>query len=182
MLAEAANRTKKGGQNLIGGLDVRVSRNYFGRQADSFEEDVQLPFLSHGDPSYNDEAFRCVFIRAPVVEKILPSVFGEQKGESIRADTVTAPAKDHDGVSQGAREWPVEILANLPSRAAKAAKETRLAKTEEAGDIIAVRQRNVFGTSFHPELTTDARIHIWWLKQVRDLTSRSKQLAVGSMN
>jgi len=37
-------------------------------------------------------------------------------------------------------------------------------KAEE--DIVAVRQRNVFGTSFHPELTNDIRIHVWWLKRV----------------
>ncbi|KAL9612800.1 MAG: hypothetical protein Q9167_002635 [Letrouitia subvulpina] len=182
LLAESANRTKKGGQDLIGGLDVRVSRNYFGRQADSFEEDVKLPFLSHGEPSSNGEAFRCVFIRAPVVEKILPSVFGEQKEESIRADTVIAPAKDRDELNQGATDWPVEILANLPSRVAKAAKETRLTMTkEELGDIIAVRQRNVFGTSFHPELTTDARIHTWWLRQAKDITLRSKHLGARSV-
>ncbi|EHA52019.1 hypothetical protein MCOR27_005132 [Pyricularia oryzae] len=35
-------------------------------------------------------------------------------------------------------------------------------------DIIAVRQGNVFATSFHPELTDDARIHLWWLGQVVD--------------
>jgi len=32
LLAEEANRVKKGGQELIGGLDVRVNRNHFGRQ------------------------------------------------------------------------------------------------------------------------------------------------------
>ena len=35
-----------------------------------------------------------------------------------------------------------------------------------AGDIVAVRQGNVFGTSFHPELTKDQRIHVWWLGEV----------------
>lgn len=35
-------------------------------------------------------------------------------------------------------------------------------------DIVAVRQRNVFGTSFHPELTDDIRIHVWWLRHVSD--------------
>jgi 5'-phosphate synthase pdxT subunit len=36
----------------------------------------------------------------------------------------------------------------------------------EDGDIVAVRQGNVFGTAFHPELTGDERIHAWWLGQV----------------
>jgi len=36
LLAEEANRVKKGGQELIGGLDVRVNRNHFGRQVSIF--------------------------------------------------------------------------------------------------------------------------------------------------
>lgn len=37
---------------------------------------------------------------------------------------------------------------------------------DDSGDIIAVRQGNVLGMSFHPELTMDARIHTWWLQQL----------------
>jgi 5'-phosphate synthase pdxT subunit len=37
---------------------------------------------------------------------------------------------------------------------------------DEAGDIVAVRQGNVFGTSFHPELSGDARLHVWWVGEV----------------
>ena len=36
----------------------------------------------------------------------------------------------------------------------------------EDGDIVAVKQGNVFGTAFHPELTGDERIHAWWLREV----------------
>jgi 5'-phosphate synthase pdxT subunit len=59
----------------------------------------------------------------------------------------------------------VEIIATLPGRAA-AIKDTETNLDVAAGDIIAVRQANVFGTSFHPELTGDPRIHVWWLEQV----------------
>jgi 5'-phosphate synthase pdxT subunit len=31
------------------------------------------------------------------------------------------------------------------------------------GQLVAVRQRNVIGTSFHPELTDDVRLHRWFL-------------------
>ena len=37
LLAEHAVGQKQGGQPLIGGLDVTVNRNYFGRQNQSFE-------------------------------------------------------------------------------------------------------------------------------------------------
>jgi 5'-phosphate synthase pdxT subunit len=81
-------------------LDVTVDRNAFGRQADSFEADLDVAGL--------DEPFPAVFIRAPVV----------------------------DDVGEG-----VEVLAGVDGRP------------------VAVRQDNVVGTAFHPELTDDARIH-----------------------
>ncbi len=50
------------GQQTLGGLDVVVRRNAFGRQVDSFESDVDFaPF---------DEPFHALFIRAPWVEKV----------------------------------------------------------------------------------------------------------------
>jgi 5'-phosphate synthase pdxT subunit len=53
------------GQETIGGLDVVVRRNAFGRQVDSFEEIV--PFA----PSWSDPFdFPATFIRAPWVEKV----------------------------------------------------------------------------------------------------------------
>jgi 5'-phosphate synthase pdxT subunit len=49
-------------QPLIGGLDVVVRRNAFGRQVDSFEADLEVVGLA-GPPVH------AVFIRAPWVEK-----------------------------------------------------------------------------------------------------------------
>jgi pyridoxal 5'-phosphate synthase pdxT subunit len=48
-------------QETVGGLDVTVRRNAFGRQVDSFESDVDLGLA--GGP------LRAVFIRAPWVEE-----------------------------------------------------------------------------------------------------------------
>jgi 5'-phosphate synthase pdxT subunit len=53
------------GQQSIGGLDIRVRRNAFGSQADSFETDLDVPAI--GEPSVH-----AVFIRAPVVEEVGP--------------------------------------------------------------------------------------------------------------
>ncbi|KAL8706112.1 MAG: hypothetical protein Q9201_000814 [Fulgogasparrea decipioides] len=177
LLSESANRTgaKKGGQELVGGLDVRVKRNFFGRQVESFEAELELPFLSaESGGEGNEELFRGVFIRAPVVEKILPSVEGEQKVEAEREEMVVAPGKD--GVGQGEGSWPVEVMARLPGRSRRVMEELVEAEglEEEVGDIVAVRQRNVFGTSFHPELTADARIHVWWLRQVLEAVQERK--------
>lgn len=62
----------------------------------------------------------------------------------------------------------VEVLARLPGRLGKAkpAAMSEAQTKDDAGDIIAVREGNVLGTSFHPELTSDARIHVWWLEQI----------------
>jgi pyridoxal 5'-phosphate synthase pdxT subunit len=50
------------GQETIGGLDVVVRRNAFGRQVDSFEGDLDITGI--------DEPFHAMFIRAPWVEKV----------------------------------------------------------------------------------------------------------------
>jgi 5'-phosphate synthase pdxT subunit len=49
-------------QETVGGLDVTVRRNAFGRQVDSFESDVAVQGLSGGP-------LHAVFIRAPWVEE-----------------------------------------------------------------------------------------------------------------
>ncbi|EMC94200.1 hypothetical protein BAUCODRAFT_58739, partial [Baudoinia panamericana UAMH 10762] len=156
LLAESANRSKTTGQELIGGLDVRVQRNYFGRQVESFEADLELPFLEDGLP------FHSVFIRAPVVEKVLPSTTSNTADSNAATigGNVIAPSKR-------ATTAPVEILGRLPGRARTLKDRTTTAEDlGEDGDIVAVRQGNVVGTAFHPELTDDPRIHVWWLKQV----------------
>jgi 5'-phosphate synthase pdxT subunit len=55
------------GQLTLGGLDITVRRNAFGRQVDSFEASVPLDGVD-GEP------FHAVFIRAPWVENVGPSV------------------------------------------------------------------------------------------------------------
>ena len=54
-------------QETIGGLDITVRRNAFGRQVDSFETDMEIVGVG-------DEPFHAVFIRAPWVESAGPEV------------------------------------------------------------------------------------------------------------
>lgn len=179
LLAESANRTKKGGQELIGGLDVRVNRNHFGRQIESFEADLDLPFLKQAggkDFDTSQMPFRAIFIRAPIVERLLPTVSGVQEGEAKIDDTVIAPSRAIDGsLAKTINLGHVEIMGTLPGRTAVIKDEATKEKLDsEAGDIIAVRQANVFGTSFHPELTGDPRIHVWWLEQVIEAVNQRR--------
>ena len=53
-------------QETLGGLDITVRRNAFGRQVDSFEGDVDFAGL--------DDPVHAVFIRAPWVEETGPEV------------------------------------------------------------------------------------------------------------
>ncbi|KAK6402424.1 Senecionine N-oxygenase, partial [Oleoguttula sp. CCFEE 5521] len=138
-----------GGPKLegFGGLAVEVRRNYFGRQVESFEADLDLPLLASGTETA--EPFHTIFIRAPVVSSLLSS-----------SPDTSSTAPDRPAV---------EILARLPAKA-KAVTGPGAGKSAgelgEEGDIVAVRQGNVFGTAFHPELTGDGRIHGWWLGEV----------------
>lgn len=44
-------------------VDMKVSRNWFGRQVDSFEQDIPIEGIEGGP-------YRCVFIRAPAVTEL----------------------------------------------------------------------------------------------------------------
>ena len=65
MLAERITDAP-GDQQTLGGLDITVRRNAFGRQVDSFEEDIDFAGL--------DAPMHAVFIRAPWVEQAGPPV------------------------------------------------------------------------------------------------------------
>ncbi|KAJ9150721.1 SNO glutamine amidotransferase [Pleurostoma richardsiae] len=163
LLAEEANATKKGGQELIGGLDVRVHRNHFGRQIESFVADVELPFLGDDAETPSSAApFPAVFIRAPVVEQLLPHT---------RLASGQAGGEAHVPNAETEHKSEVEVLAVVPGRTKRVkgglgSDESSSAGDGDVNDIVAVRQGNILGTSFHPELTNDVRIHVWWLQQV----------------
>lgn len=102
-------------QPLLGLMDIQVERNAFGRQVDSFETDLEIQVLQ--SVSKENPLFHCVFIRAPLIEKVGTGV---------------------------------EVLAKLPD-----------------GRIVAARQGHFLATSFHPELTEDARFHQYFLEVVQ---------------
>jgi len=52
---------KKSGQKLLGLMDMEVRRNAFGRQKESFEENIKIGDIGE---------FPCVFIRAPAIIKV----------------------------------------------------------------------------------------------------------------
>ncbi|KAI3983579.1 hypothetical protein MKX01_000591 [Papaver californicum] len=135
-LADKAIGQKEGGQELVGGLDCTVHRNFFGSQIQSFEADLSVPELSAQEGGL--PSFRGVFIRAPAIVEAGPGV---------------------------------EILAAFPV-SLKTASSKSDADTHEVESlpeqkvIVAVKQGNLLGTAFHPELTADTRWHSYFLKML----------------
>jgi 5'-phosphate synthase pdxT subunit len=106
------------GQPLVGGLDMSVRRNAFGRQVDSFEADLDF---ARDMPTAQPGPLHAVFIRAPAVEKA---------------------------------EDSVEVLASVDCQG-----ENR---------PVAVRSGPILATAFHPELTSDGRVHDLFVSMVRE--------------
>lgn len=80
LLSNAIEAQKEGGQKKIGGIDITTSRNFFGRQVNSFETKVKLHnnLLSSGNTSAIndcsssdvDTSYHGVFIRAPAIVSV----------------------------------------------------------------------------------------------------------------
>ncbi len=66
LLARATDNALQG-QPLLAAMDIRVRRNAFGPQRESFEADLAIPVLG-------ERPYRAVFIRGPVVEEVGPGV------------------------------------------------------------------------------------------------------------
>ncbi|PKN85832.1 MAG: pyridoxal 5'-phosphate synthase glutaminase subunit PdxT [Chloroflexi bacterium HGW-Chloroflexi-8] len=59
-------------QPLLNLMDIKIIRNAFGRQVDSFETDLDVPVLKTVDP--NEHPFHAIFIRAPIIESVAENV------------------------------------------------------------------------------------------------------------
>lgn len=55
-------------QPLLGLMDIKVRRNAFGRQVDSFETDLEIDELMKATGT--EHAYHAVFIRAPIIESV----------------------------------------------------------------------------------------------------------------
>ncbi|GAV24085.1 glutamine amidotransferase subunit PdxT [Carboxydothermus islandicus] len=62
-----AKEIENSNQPRIGTMDIKVARNAFGRQVDSFEIDLVIPEVGQ-------EPVRAVFIRAPYILEVKPNV------------------------------------------------------------------------------------------------------------
>lgn len=96
-------------QPLLNLLDVKVERNSFGRQRDSFEANISMESIKI--PKFNG-----VFIRAPSILEV---------GKNV------------------------EVISKLNEK------------------TIAVKQKNILATVFHPELTPDVSLHKYFINMIK---------------
>ncbi|KAL0584224.1 hypothetical protein ABG067_005882 [Albugo candida] len=99
MLCEDAKHSEEGGQNLIGGLKVQISRNFFGAQIRSFEKYID------GPPEFNTEPYKAIFIRAPAIVsidensadkiQILSRLSGTPEDKSDPSDVIISARKEN---------------------------------------------------------------------------------------
>ena len=102
LLAERVEGQKAGGQPLLGGLDITVNRNYFGRQVNSFEVQLDAPQISA--LGYGAEPCSAIFIRAPIITAI---------GQSVEP-LASLSAADNDKLIVAARQGSILATAFHP--------------------------------------------------------------------
>lgn len=93
MILLAKSVSNVNGVTPLGVMDIDVRRNAFGRQVDSFEVDLSIPAV--GAPP-----FHCIFIRAPLIERV--------------GDGVEVLARLPDGAAVAARQGNMVVLAFHP--------------------------------------------------------------------
>lgn len=104
-------------QPLLDLLDIKVERNSFGRQRDSFEAKISLEPV-------NISSFNGVFIRAPSISETSDNV---------------------------------EVLSKFNEK------------------IVAVKQGNILGTAFHPELTLDISLHKYFVNIIQQSLEKNQE-------
>ncbi|KAG1741369.1 class I glutamine amidotransferase-like protein [Suillus lakei] len=136
LLAQAVENTKKGGQELFGGISATIARNGWGSQIESFEAPLSIDRLR--DPT---TPFIGVFIRAPVVLALHPSTENPPIEVIARLPTDLVPKSQKLMIHDEGDFDP-----------------------HDAQCIVALRQGRHMLTTFHPELTKDSRFHEYFVQ------------------
>lgn len=110
-----ARATTRGAQPLVGGMDVVVRRNAFGRQRSSFETELPVPALG-------PEPVHAVFIRAPWIEVAGPGVeiLAEHAGHPVAARQGVLMATAFHPELAGERRFHEWLVARARERRAGA--------------------------------------------------------------
>ena len=112
-------------------LDVRVERNAYGRQIDSFEDEVEVDWELLGSGAVPALTLQ------PQDQRPEAAATGALRAHFIRAPLIRDPGPD------------VQVLAR------------------RCDEIVLVRQGNILGATFHPEIAGDYRLHAVLLEMAK---------------
>ncbi len=158
-IADPATDRDGNAQQTLGGLDITVRRNAFGRQRESFETDLDFAALND---AFLSDAVPAAAVRADA------ALNHARSGVPVHAVFIRAPWVERVGAS-------VEVLAAVrlpgaalvPDDCSGQPENTRTARIEGNTRAVAVRSRQLLATSFHPEVTGERRIHELFIRMIR---------------
>ncbi|GAA5882972.1 hypothetical protein JCM16303_006769 [Sporobolomyces ruberrimus] len=141
LLAKEIKGPVSEGWEGLDGIDVKVGRNSYGRQLQSFSHPLQLSFLP---PS--SEPLLATFIRAPLLDVILPPLSSSSQPVQVLA------------------RIPRELVPKPRQTTLATGGE---AKVGPDSDVVMYRQGKLVASSWHPELNKDdQRVHEWWVREI----------------
>lgn len=153
MVADRAEGQKAGGQALIGGLDILVSRNYFGAQSASFEAPVEIALLETTTTGVNgaDESSSSLSLLTAAPPDLPIGVF-------IRAPAI---------LSCGVGVVPLAFVNDprISSSSSSSESETATEKSQRRV-CVAAASRAIVVTAFHPELSRGTAWHAFFARLV----------------
>lgn len=154
-------------------------------------EAVDALVLPGGESSVIDKLTRIFGLRDAIVARIrngMP-VLGTCAGLILLADRITAGLGDQEtfggldvtvernafGSQVDSFETTIDmpVIGGAPIASSfirapivRDAGNAEIIATLPSGEIVGVRQRNLVGISFHPEVSNETRVHDWWVRTV----------------
>ena len=163
------------------------------RQVRSVAElgEVDALIIPGGESSVIDKLTRIFGLRQPLIDRIaagLP-VLGTCAGLILLADRITGGLDDQQTFGGldvevernafGSQVDSFETVIDMPVIGGEPVKSsfirapivrdagsTEVIATLPTGEIVGVRDGNIVGISFHPEVSLDTRVHQWWVDTV----------------
>lgn len=154
-------------------------------------DDVDALIIPGGESGVIDKLTRIFGLRDPLIERIgagLP-VLGTCAGLILLADRLTGGLSDQQTVGGldvtvernafGSQIDSFETVITMPVIGGDPIKSSfirapivrdvgsaEVIATLPSGEIVGVRQANIVGISFHPEVSNELRVHDWWVRTV----------------
>jgi 5'-phosphate synthase pdxT subunit len=154
-------------------------------------DDVDALIIPGGESGVMDKLTRIFGLRDPLIERIgggLP-VLGTCAGLILLADRLTGGLPDQETVGGldvtvernafGSQIDSFETVITMPVIGGDPIKSSfirapivrdvgsaEVIATLPSGEIVGVRQGNIVGISFHPEVSNELRVHDWWVRTV----------------